>query len=95
MKKRFLRVTMPDNSVWKVNVNEIAENKAEYYSEFKGANYEEILKDTLEDNEELIDWAENNMEWSTVQSKAMKIRDGQVDYEDGWHNGPKTIISED
>lgn len=94
MAKKFLRVTMPDNSMWKVNVDEIAEDRAEYYSESKGEDYDEILKETLENEDILIDWAENNMDWSTIQPKAIKIKDGNVDYEDGWHNGDKTIITE-
>ena len=94
MKHKFLQVVMPDHSVWQINVNEIAEDRADYYSEFKDADYDEIFNETLEDEETLFDWAENNMNWSAVQPKAIKIKDGKVDYEEGWTNGYKTIIAE-
>lgn len=91
---KFLHVTMPDNSVWKLNINIIAEDRAEYYSEFKEEDYDEILNETLSDYDVLIDWAENNMDWHNVKDKAIKVKDGKVDYEDGWCNGYKRIIEE-
>lgn len=91
---KFLHVTMPDNSVWKLDINIIAEDRAEYYSEFKGEDYDKVLSETLTDHEELIDWAENNMDWNNIEGKAIKVRDGEVDYEDGWCNGDKIIKEE-
>ena len=91
---KFLHVGMPDYSIWKVDARLIADDRAGYYSEFKREDYDTIYDETMEDNDVLIDWAENNMEWSSVSNVAIKVRDARMDYDDGWHNGYKRIINE-
>lgn len=90
---KFLHIIMPDHSVWKVDIEFIADNRADYYSEFKGEDYDTIYKETIEDSNILIEWTENGMEWSDVSRVAIKIRDGKVDYEEGWSNGYKRIVN--
>lgn len=89
---KLLQITMPDYSVWNVRADLIAEDRAEYYDEFKNEDFREIFNETLENPDILIDWAENNMDWDTIKANAIKIKEGKVDYEDGWRNGHKKII---
>ncbi|HGB4301422.1 TPA: hypothetical protein ACIVHR_000773 [Salmonella enterica subsp. enterica serovar Muenchen] len=95
--KKFMNVTMPDNSVWQVPTDVIANNCAAYYAKEHGITLEESLeKYTLplfqSDPYEIEDWAENNMNWSDVLPHATMIRADEVDYDDGWANGEKTFI---
>lgn len=100
---KFLKVTMPDRSKWKIPVRVIAEHRARYYAE-KGvfsSLLESLKQDTLplfEDDEcEIEDWSENNMCWTDVEKYAEKIKDEGLsaeDLEEGWRNGSKEIVTE-
>lgn len=91
-----LHITMPDNSVWAVPVQLIATNRADYYApEFGGDIHRSLVEDTLplfrSSDYEIEDWASNNMNWSDVQHAARCVTPGNVDYDDGWANGEKSV----
>jgi len=103
IENKFLKVSMPDGSKWKVPVRVIAENRAKYYLGKKEySTLEESLKeDTLplfeEDEFEVEDWASNNMDWEDVEKYAIQIKSNQMsneDFQEGWVNGVKEIIEE-
>lgn len=85
---RVLRVTMPDGSRWDVPLVLVAIDKAGYYDDTSEA-------DELADPAGLIDWAENNMNWSDVASHASKVTESPkgIDYQEGWINGEKEIVN--
>ena len=100
---KFLKVTMPDGSKWKVPVRIIAEHRANRY--FERGEYKSLLEslreDTFplfeEDEYQVEDWASNNMDWTDVEKYATRIKDKGLSAEDlqeGWVNGEKEIISE-
>ncbi len=98
---KSIRISMPDGSEWDVPAGVVAHNRAVYYANLDTGNksgadhtekYQSELRYTLENHEELIDWAENNMNWSDVQHCATMHKSGSVDYDYGWINGTKTII---
>ncbi len=97
---KFLKVTMPDGSKWKVPVRIIAEHRARYYSEKEHISFEQSLKfGTLplfeEEPYEIGDWSSNNMDWTDVEKHAIRIKDKGLSAEDlqeGWVNGEKEII---
>lgn len=89
-------VLMSDGSVWAVPVRVIAENRAAYYAGKDGISIEESLKDDTvplfeDDAFEIKDWAQNNMNWSDVESHAVMIEEPSTDYQDGWMNGDVEI----
>ena len=94
-----LEITMNDGSVFHLGANMIALNRANYYSakestgEDKERVQQEEYKITLDDPDELIDWAKNNMNWSDVSlfAKLVKSPD-ECDYQDGWVNGKMRVI---
>lgn len=98
---QWLKVTMPDKSKWCVSVHRIADSRAKYYMEVDGASYDESLKDTMAlfeyHPDEIIDWATNNMNWEDVQEHAWRAETppGEVDYQEGWVNGPHEIYTEE
>ena len=102
IENKFLKVTMPDGSRWKVPVRIIAENRARYYAEKEYITLEQSLKfDTLplfeEDEYEIEDWASNNMDWSDVEKYAIRMKDMGLTLEElqeGWINGEKEIVEE-
>lgn len=97
MKNKLLLITMPDGSVWSVPVQIIANNRAVNFAhEFNGDINKSLIEDTYplfeEDEFEIEDWAANNMNWSDVESHAIKVSSGYVDFQNGWINGKKRII---
>lgn len=100
IENKFLKVTMPDRSKWKIPIRVIIVDRARYYlKEFK--SLEESLEDTLEvfedDAYEVEDWASNNMDWTDVENYAIRIKDtgmSSEDFQEGWVNGEKEIIEE-
>ncbi|RAP23495.1 hypothetical protein C2W64_03111 [Brevibacillus laterosporus] len=63
-----LRVTMPDSSKWDVPAEIISKSRADYYCSVDAdTDFDEEYEYTLSNEEELIDWAANNMNWEDVE----------------------------
>lgn len=96
MKEKMLRITMPDGSVWDVPAMLIAANRTNYYAEkdgFKPGSKEYVEEfDFSMTKSELIDWSANNMNWSDVSASAKMVKNGEVDYQEGWVNGDKEVV---
>lgn len=89
-----LRVTMPDGSEWDVPAEIIAKSRADYYCSVDAeTEFDEEYEYTLSDHEELIDWAENNMNWEDVEKFAQPLgARTKTDYQEGWVNGDKEVV---
>jgi len=94
---KYIRIEMADGK-WDIPAAIIINNRAEYYSNQEN-NYadknrvygEEV--DFLENNDnEIIDWLENNMDWNEVKASANKVENITVNYADGLCNGKKEVI---
>lgn len=95
---------MLDNTVWDIPATVIAEHRANYYAKLdyptdkKAYNkqFKEEVKFVLEDSDELIDWARNNMDWSDVEFCAVKVahKDREPNYQDDWVNGALAEVIE-
>ena len=91
---------MPDGSVFMIKAEEIALNRALYYSDKhvgprgeKEKILAEEMKMALEDDAEMIDWAKNNMNWDDVKQYANQLKaPDAVDYQDGWVNGEMEVV---
>jgi hypothetical protein len=103
MKTKFLIVTMSDNSQWKIPAQFIADRRAKYYSEsdckkdptlLLAVVYNQEFEYALKNEEEIIDWASNNMNWSDVKDIATELpsKKKELDFEDEWPNANKEIV---
>ena len=96
MKKRLI-VTMSDGSRWAVPVEIIARDRAKNYaSEFDGDIERSLAEDTIPlftaHEFEIIDWAQNNMNWDDVKQHAGRMSHSEPDYQEGWVNGDKELV---
>jgi hypothetical protein len=91
---KYIRVTMPDGSKYDVPAFLVAENRALYYTEKEGSGvYNVEYKFTMENDDELLDWAANNMDWVDVKKYAIKVdTEKDTDFQEGWLNGDKEIV---
>lgn len=90
---KHIHVTMPDGSVWAVPAKIVARHRADYYAKEFGEKWREIeYQETLSNHVDLLDWAENNMNWKDVCQAAFQVSPGTVDYQEGWVNGPKQVV---
>lgn len=97
----LLVTTMPDGSKWGVDIAEIARNRAEYYAhEFRLTDTDDVesiqrslSEDTLplfkSSSAEIIDWAENNMNWEDFKEHYLIQNHTETNYQEGWMNGEK------
>ncbi len=94
MKKKYLRVTMPDGSKWDVPAEFIAEDRAASLSGDRVSPlFFEEKQVALDHPDVLIDWAENNMNWRLVVGRAVRVESAtDADYQDGWVNGEKEVV---
>lgn len=98
--KKYLRVTMPDSSVWDVPAEIVAKDRASYYKEKDPTSYGTPERTytaefdiTMDDEYELIDWARNNMDWDDVKEFAVEDTEpDEPDFQEGWLNGEHEII---
>lgn len=79
---KYLRVTMPDGSKWDIPAKVIIEDKEKKTKE----------KSLQMDNEQIIEWAAKNLHWLDVKRCAIKVINGQIDYQRGLAQGEKEII---
>jgi len=100
MKNWYLHVKMLDGSTWKIPVEVIANDRAEYYAERDNISFDKAMKETTElfesNKDEIKEWAEGNMNWSDVSSSAVMVDPGEpVDYDEGWVCGKKHIVRDE
>lgn len=92
---KYMTIEMPDSSVWAVPVEMIARNRAAYYADQFGDDIEKSLQeDTIPlfeaDEEEIEDWAVNNMDWADFHGHQIRVSSpDSVDYQAGWIDGKK------
>ena len=77
---QFLRVEMPNGTVFVVPIKPIALSRAEYYaSEFNDNVELSLQEDTIPlfeySHYEIEDWFVNNMNWSDIAGEAKLVRD--------------------
>jgi hypothetical protein len=98
---KVVRVRMPDGSQYDVPVERIADHRAtEYAREFGpplSLEYETtFVKEralAIDDHDELLDWAANNMNWDDVEDVAVLVETAPaLDYQEGWVNGEKEVV---
>jgi hypothetical protein len=99
---KWLRVTMPDGSDWELPASLVADPRARYYAESdtkstSGDAFERVYRGEMEaDEEDLIDWAHNNMNWSEVKYFARPVSPARgADFQEGWVNGEMEITEHD
>lgn len=91
--KPYLRVEMPDGSLWGVPLHVIANDRAGFYEKKEPGAFNDEFQYTMTDSYQAIDWAQNNMCWKQLEAHAFKIEEAPVpDYDEGLMNGAKKII---
>lgn len=95
MKYKFYQIESEDGQQWRIPIDVIVKNRAEYYAEIDNVSIEEATKDTEEyfdlDKYQIEDWARNNMNWDDVEFVAVKHREPDNEgYEDMWTNPKET-----
>lgn len=99
---KFLRVTFSDGKVYDIPAEFIAKARAKYYAEIDAdrgkdyqAVYDEELKNCLEDDYEIHDWAFNNMNWADVKEQAVLLSQVTkvIDYEKEWPNVEHEVVN--
>lgn len=94
---------MPDDSQWRISANYIAAQRAEYYAtgDFEKDKtipyttlFQEEMEYALKNDDELVDWASNSMNWSHVKDIATELpsKKKELDFEDKWPNANKEIV---
>jgi hypothetical protein len=98
---KVIRVTMPDGARYDVSVGVVAAHIAAEFAAEKGpkgtpeydSEFELIEAETLQNNDMLLDWAANNMNWSDVEDVAVLVESApEIDYQEGWVNGEKEVL---
>ena len=83
---RYFFITMPDGSEWAVPVGVITAHRT--LTMGTGEIGEASTAELFEDDEQIADWAQNNMNWDEVKAHAKQVKEPQPpDYADGWVNG--------
>ena len=84
--KKYLVVTMPDHTRWRIPAQFVAEHYAARFPGTCQAVFDDEVAFVLNDDYELENWATNIMSWSDVVSVAERLPDEIVecDYERAW-----------
>lgn len=93
MSETFIRVYMPDGTVWDIAASFIAHNKADYYQS-RGGSWTAEYQEAMKDQQALLEWASNNIRWDDIREYAEKVDVGgsHPNYEVGWLVGEKEVV---
>jgi len=101
---KYLRVKMPDGSIYDIPAEVIADHRANYFennSAEKLAYHSSSVQPrlrlaekefALNNDEVLIDWATNKMDWKDIEKYALKVEPNN-NYEEEWKSVDKQIIT--
>ena len=83
---------MPDDSQWAVPVISIAADRAVFFAKDFDNDIHKSLKEGTEplfeqDENEIHQWAVNNMKWVDVRVNAKCVNEPVCDYQKGWFHG--------
>lgn len=89
LKHKKLKVTMSDGTVWTIPVDIIAMDRAAYFmNEFSGSLERSLNEDTIpffnSNENEVKEWAINQMEWKTIKDYARLVHVRHANYEKEW-----------
>jgi len=102
--KKYLRVQMPDGTMYDIPAEVIAEHRAGYFennsaekltyhaSSVKPRLYHAEKEFALNNDDILIEWAETKMEWKDIEPYAKKVKK-EGGYEKEWRTAEKKVIS--
>lgn len=105
MNKKFIIITFSNGEKYKIPAEFIAVARAKYYADLDSRRdinikYDEIYQQELEyslnNNDEILDWADNNMNWEDVKDVTTFIEQikEEINYEKEWTNSEKEIVEE-
>ncbi len=98
-----LEVEFSDGRIFLVRASIVAEDRARYLAnndhpgETSGSSswlqtFEAEFDYALADNAELLDWANNNMDWAQLETAAVEVRHKQINRDAEWSNAKKRIL---
>ena len=93
--RKYIRVKMNDGTIWDVPATLVATDRADYYDEKEPGCWQEEYDFTMEEEDELLDWALNNMNWGDVVEHAKMVgrNEEASDYQKGWVNGEHEVVT--
>jgi len=94
---KYLYVSMPDGSIWQIPVMTIALNFAKFIKNADNIPFDEAWEEAealCKSPVEIIDWAEDNMDWEDVKNVTIMVSKKEMsdeDFQNGWLKGNKRI----
>lgn len=100
---KVLQFDLSNGSTWQIPATIIARHRARYYAyndtkmaenhpEYRKV-YDSELECALSNDKELIDWAENNMDWVEVKFDAVCVKKApEADFQEAWINSYKLVV---
>lgn len=98
-----LAVTFSDGNLYGIPVETIAANRAHVlagnvgnmYSEEWWEEYDKVYTQTVESEQELIEWSRGNIEWSEVEQEAIMLFSEEATnaYAREWTNAEMSIVT--
>lgn len=103
MDHAMLTVKFSDGNLYGIDIDLIAENRAAILAQSAGnqftdewwSEYDRVYKQTVENENELTEWARNNMTWEELEENAIMLFDESVTntYKIEWTNAPMEVIT--
>ncbi len=98
-----IEVEFSDGRVFRVRASIIAEDRARYLANNDNPGgssstnwlqtFEAEFDYAIDDNAELLDWANNNMDWAQLETAAVEVQAKKViDQNAEWSNAKKQVI---
>lgn len=106
---KHVRITFSNGETYEIPALKIGNNRGKYFAD-KQFGHQDITEApdpqwtniyraerdiAIKDNEQLIDWAENNMNWEDIESDAVLIPvdNSDLDKHAEWLKNEKTIVA--
>lgn len=91
---KLIELTTTAKAVWTIPAHIVCGNRASYYSKEGPGVKEEEFTFCMENDDEIIDWAKNNMNWEDVSHEARLVEDVEEDMNREWGAGDMEVIEQ-
>lgn len=93
---KVIELVTTHGSLWRIPALVVCTNRATYYKN-RSDDYDVYRAEfeyCMDDDDEIIDWARNNMDWSDVRDVARLIETAEEDMSREWGAGDMEIIEQ-
>lgn len=89
---KYIEITFPNGDQFLVPIKLVGTSYANYYGASNEDDWKCEYERCISDNDELLDWFSNNMNWSDVSGQSVKVTPPPYDFDKNFTESSTKIV---